>query len=322
MRIAVVGAGIAGLGCARELSARGHELRIFDKARGPGGRTSTRRSEHGGFDHGAQYFTARDPGFAAAAAGWEAAGVVAPWTGRIVGLRAGEASAAPSESVRRVGVPRMSALAGHLAEGLDLSCGVRIAELRSGAGSWELEDEDGQSRGGFDAVVVATPAEQAVPLLAPAPELAQRAASAELAPCLAVMAGWEQRLEVAFDGAFVEDAPLAWVARDSSKPGRGPGERWVLHASAEWSLDHLEQEPSTWSAALLEAFGVALGQRIPEPSHLQGHRWRHARATRPLEPRWLWDPSLRIGACGDWCGGTKVEAAWRSGVGLAGRIEP
>jgi renalase len=34
----------------------------------------------------------------------------------------------------------------------------------------------------------------------------------------------------------------------------------------------------------------------------------------------LWDCVERLGACGDWCVGGRVEAAFLSGVALAGRV--
>ena len=43
MRIAIIGAGMAGLSCADALRDEGHEIALFDKGRGPGGRMSTRR---------------------------------------------------------------------------------------------------------------------------------------------------------------------------------------------------------------------------------------------------------------------------------------
>ena len=43
--VGVIGAGMAGLACARELAAKGFEVTVFDKGRGLGGRTATRRAE-------------------------------------------------------------------------------------------------------------------------------------------------------------------------------------------------------------------------------------------------------------------------------------
>ena len=83
LHYAVIGAGIAGLSCARALAASGVHVTVFDKSRGSGGRMSTRRGEGWACDHGAQYFTARDPLFQAELARWQAAGVAARWQPRL-----------------------------------------------------------------------------------------------------------------------------------------------------------------------------------------------------------------------------------------------
>ncbi len=318
--VAIVGAGVAGLACASTLARAGAAVVVFEKARAPGGRISTRRSDAGAFDHGAQYFTARDPEFAKTAHGWVGESVVAPWTGRIVDLAGGSVAVRPSSAKRFVAIPRMSSLARHLARTLDVRCGVRIQALEGEAGRWSLRDADGQSHGPFGAVAVATPAPQAWPLLAPVPELAARASEAEMAPCLAAMVGFEADVEAAFDGAFVEASPLSWVARDSSKPQRGGGERWVLHAAAGWSATYLETEPESFARDLVSALGATLGRPLPAVKHLAGQRWRFARVTRPLPASHLYAEAAGLGACGDWCGGDRVESAWTSGLALGARM--
>jgi predicted NAD/FAD-dependent oxidoreductase len=62
--IAIIGVGMAGVVCARTLRQAGHNVTLFEKSRGLGGRMSTRASAFGSFDHGTQYFTVRDPRFA------------------------------------------------------------------------------------------------------------------------------------------------------------------------------------------------------------------------------------------------------------------
>ena len=114
-RVAVVGAGVSGLACAKYLGDHGMDVSVFDKARGTGGRATTHRSGHHAFDSGAQYFTVRDPRFVTQVDEWVLAGMAAPWRGDIVRLCAGQVAtpnAMPSESSRQrfVGVPGMSAI--------------------------------------------------------------------------------------------------------------------------------------------------------------------------------------------------------------------
>ncbi|NCG21139.1 MAG: NAD(P)-binding protein [Rhodobacterales bacterium] len=75
-RVRVVGVGLCGATVAHHLARHGVSVTIVDKARGPGGRMSSRRSPEGRYDHGAQSFTARDPCFLRQVRGWEAAGLI------------------------------------------------------------------------------------------------------------------------------------------------------------------------------------------------------------------------------------------------------
>ena len=260
-RIAVVGAGIAGLAAARRLSNA--QVVVFEEARRPGGRLSTRRFGALAFDHGAQYFTCRDPAFEALVADWCVRGIAAPWRGRIRLLEAGSGSGPGGDEDRYVGVPGMSALAHDLAAELDVECGRRIACVERSTEGWCLTSADGRELGGFDTVVVATPAPEAARLATAVPALAQRVAAVAMQPCHAVMVAFSRPLDVDFDGAFLSRSPLSWVARNGGKPGRPEGECWVLHTTPEWSADHLEDPADAVSSELLRALAAALGFDLP-----------------------------------------------------------
>lgn len=320
MKTAIIGAGIAGLTCGRALVEEGWPVVVFDKARGPGGRISTRRREGAAFDHGAQYFTVRDARFAPVAEAWASVGVVAQWTGRfgrLVGHGPAKFVAETPPRPRWVGVPRMSAITRHLCAGLDLRTEVRVGAALPEDGRWRLYDEAGAALGAFDRVVVATPAPQAVPLLAASPRLARRAAAAKMSPSWAVMARFDAPLSVPFDAVDVQDGPVGWLARDTSKPGRGEAECWVLHARGGWAASHLELA----FEAVAERLVAAVAERVPAfaPAEAVAHRWRYALVTRAVGPMAHLDES-GIGACGDWCVGPRVESAWRSGRAMAAAL--
>ncbi|MBT8484367.1 MAG: FAD-dependent oxidoreductase [Phycisphaerae bacterium] len=197
-----------------------------------------------------------------------------------------------------------------------------MTELRSGAGGWTLDLEDAATDGPFDVVLVSAPAPQSATLLAPChPELAARAADADLAPCWTIMLGFDRRLDVGFDAAFVETAgPLRWVARNASKPGRSSAETWTVHADHAWTRDHLEMDRATVADRLTSAFFRTLGLTPRVPAVCIAHRWRHALVVRPLGVAAVYDPAAGVGVCGDWCLGPRVEAAFLSGVAAAGRV--
>ena len=321
LQVAVIGAGLSGLACARSLSDAGSRVRVLDKARGAGGRMSTRRRGDLRFDHGAQYFTVRSPRFRRSVEQWQVDGLVARWPGTLAVVQNGQIELKNDSIERWVGVPGMSAICGHLANGLDVAYGHRIVHLEHRDNRWRLETVDGAEVGRFDAVVISAPAPQTAALLAaPAPELAARAAEVDMAPCWAVMASYPHDLELGFDGAFVDDSPLGWIARNRSKPERPPGETWVLHASPEWSREHLELDQEIAAHRLVDAFCEAVGRDLPPPDFLTAHRWRFAQPVNPLAEPCLVDPGRALAACGDWAGGPRVEGAFLSGCAAARRL--
>ena len=305
MRIAIVGAGMAGMSCGQGLSRLGHEVRLFDKGRGPGGRMATRRMEDGGttlhFDHGAQYFTAREPRFVDQVAHWEATGVAARW------------AAAGDDAW--VGTTAMNAPLKAMAGELGVRFGTRIEQLVRDGDGWQIDGEGAPDRR-FDAVLVAVPAEQAGPLLQPhAPAMATLADQTASDPCWTLMAGFEAPLALVQD-TLRQRGPIGWAARNNAKPGRANEECWVIQASPEWSRAHLEDNAETVAAALLAELAEANGGPLPRQLGATAHRWRFARSGTAGEEA-LWDAEQRIGVCGDWLIGPRVEAAYMSGLLLA-----
>ena len=315
-RIAIVGAGIAGLACAAALHGAGAQVTLFDKGRRIGGRLATRRTQGLMFDHGAQYAACHDPAFAAVMSAMAASGDAALWPA--------------SGDGHWCGVPGMSALAGHIErQGIGTMRTARhVAFLHPEADGWMVRhrnaettppglvsDCGGELAGPFDRVAVAIPAPQAAGLLRPH-GFANEAARAGMAPCWAMMLAFPEA-EPAPDVMRLDNGPLRWIARASSRPGRAAmPECWVAQAGPEWSREHLEDPPDAALAALQAAFRTATGIDAT-PSYAAVHRWRYAIADAPLGVPALWDAGAGLGVCGDWCLGARVEAAFLSGQALA-----
>lgn len=308
--ICIIGGGMAGLSAATALVHAGCRVIVIDKGRGPGGRMAARRAEIGGiavsFDHGAQYFTARDPAFRAAVTTWEQTGDAARWP--VAGDDAW------------VGTPGMNApiraLVSSEAGALDVRWGVRAERLVRNGEGWRVEAGDQAIAAAT--VLVAVPAEQARVLLAEvAPYLASLAGSVQSAPCWAVMAGFAAALPIAGDIVRKSDGPISWAARNSAKPGRSGTENWVIHASPARSRELIDLPKEAAAQMLLTDFFAVTGTAPVAPMHLDAHRWLYALPqSLPGEPA-CFDPGLRIGIAGDYLHSPRVEGAWLSGRGLA-----
>ncbi|MFZ2386305.1 MAG: FAD-dependent oxidoreductase [Polaromonas sp.] len=337
--IAVVGAGIAGITCARTLAKAGHRVSVFEKSRVAGGRMATRETEFGGFDLGTQYFTVRDARFEKALA--TASGLVRPWSANSVRVlnEHGHVVAAslPARESHWVAKPGMNALVQQWAQPLAdagqvmLETKVVLVEVdKLHPDRWQLQTEgpgaESRVHSGFDAVVLAIPSVQAHALLLNSKQgepLLEELEGVSVTPCWTLMVAFPQALQPTlsslgpeWNAARSTHHRIAWLARESSKPGRGPIERWTVQASADWSQRHLDDDAERVKAKLLRAFAEVTGIRA-EPPHADVHRWRYAQTTKPLGKTHAWDARSRIGACGDWCLGRRVEDGFVSGLEMA-----
>ncbi len=337
LRIAVIGAGLAGLAAARSLSDQNHLVTLFEKSRGYGGRAATRRIDAGGvgmgdgagigIDQGAQYFTARDPRFRRRVLSWAERGMVSRWDAALGSFDGSAFAPLAGDDERWVGVPGMSSLGRVLGEELDVTLATRVAAPLRQADGWLLRDADGKDLGHYDRVLISAPAPQAAELLRAVPALAEQALAVRFSPCWSVMIGLDAAFRLPFDGLFVNQGPLRWIARNASKPRRD-GNTWILHATPDWSSAHLDDPQEAVIALLLDALAdVSRIAALPHgrgaelvPYFAEAHRWLYSSVADPLTDGCLWDPALGIGACGDWCAGARVEGAWLSGEALAGRV--
>lgn len=349
---AVIGAGISGLAAARVIDQAGGPVTIFEKSRGVGGRMATRRYTDHAFDHGAQYFTVRDPRFQAVVRTGIASGTIARWptSAPIVAYEGGTIREVDPEVERYVGVPGMNAVCKQLALGLDVRTNTQIQNLQRGDSQWYLHDQQERRYGPFSRVIVAAPARQTADLIGSQSPVGAVAAAQLMAPCWAGLIRFAQPLTNRWSGAFLNDKQLSWAAQNHLKPQRSDACCLVVHADPDWSQQFLESSPEWIGESLLQRFWEVTGLPAQVPQSVIAHRWRYAIPNIPSGPQNTnhefrsqggslnrkrqpnhsivaidnpadqWDRERGLGICGDWCRGGRVEGAFLSGWELAKQI--
>ena len=306
--VVVVGAGLSGVACARELAAAGVAVRLVDRGRKVGGRMASRRLDERPVDLGASYLTVSegDPtGFGAVVADWEQRGLATPWTDTFLSLEAGHEPQVKQGPVRWGAAGGLRSLVEDLAarSGLDVEVGTHLETLP------DVQEAS--------VVVLAMPDPQAVRLL---PDDADHRAvrqrlDREFEPVLALSARWPDRAWD-LDGAFVNGHDvLAWVADDGRRRGDG-APVLVAHSTPDFAGRHLV-EPQAAVPAMTAALCDLLGLASPTETYL--HRWSVARPRGERAEPFLLAPAgdRLVGVCGDGWGATpKGETAWSSGHAL------
>ncbi|KQW29538.1 hypothetical protein ASC71_14060 [Rhizobium sp. Root1240] len=316
--IAIIGAGLAGLTLGQRLKPQAN-VTIFEKSRGLGGRMATRRREECAFDHGAQYFTARSERFRTLVREAMIAGSLAEWPAAVPTLTgpAQLATDGRSGEARYVGAPAMTGLANHMARGLEIQREITITPLISEENGWRLRDQDQRDLGRFDLVISTAPAPQTARLMPQAFSGHAALAEVRLSGCFTLMIGLEIAPQLGFEAARIDDEILSFMAVNSTKPGRPGKPALVVHSRNDWAEANLESDRGAVTEQMLASLENRTGVNFRQAPWIDLHRWRFANVEQAAGEPFLFDPALGLGACGDWCIGNRVEAAFQSASALA-----
>ncbi len=311
----VVGAGIAGVSCARALSAAGERVVVLDRGRRAGGRMARWTRDDRAIDVGAAYFTVRDPDFASVADDWARRGLAHPWTDSFAVDDSSGRRSETSGPVRWAAEGGLRSLVEDLADGLDLRLDHEVESVGVSSGGTPLVD--GRP---VRAAVLAMPDPQARDLLsddhADAADL-----DAEWLPVITVVARFPVRAWRGVDGVFVHDSPLSLLVDDGRRRGDG-APVLVAHFTHDVSRDHLDRPDEAVPVALAEM--RRLVPDLGEPEWVEAKRWGTAEPRRSRTATYHLD-AAGIAICGDgWSQRPRVEGAWVSGrdagTALAGRL--
>ena len=316
----VVGAGISGLLAATRLQEHCLRVVVLDKGSGVGGRMATRRIEQGRCDHGAQFFTARDPVFMALAASWLESGAAREWCRGFPGV---DGKTRPDAHPRYRGADGMVSIPKHLAHGLDIRSGERVISTTHRGRKWSVRTANGTVYEA-DSLLLTPPVPQTLALLdAGSVRLEDSELTALEAisyePCIAVLALMSGPTALPIPGAVEFPAEhIDWIA-DNQQKGISPLACCVtIHAGAEFSRAHQSTDDTEVGALLLRSAGSLL----PHPARIvQVHRWRYARPVRLHPSPYLYaagTPPLAF--AGDAFGAPRIEGAAISGLAAASAL--
>ena len=305
MRIAIIGAGISGLVCARRLVVKGVQVLIFEKSRSFGGRCASRKFGDHVVDSGVQYFTLRNPEIrkeVKSTAGEQLKTVKLPIyeSGKI--YRDGEERFYLAEGNNRLGKL--------LAEGLDVRKETEVGGVLFKGKKWEVAGEL------FDGVVSSAPWPQSATLFGM--RESEVVFEPNLTACLEYFIPWDGMKYATLDSTGQE--PLAWVGCENAKEGRIQGGKsvYVIQASTAYSQKFLEKDPAEWLSDLSERLEKSWGLSRDKRGATFGHRWRYARRGRGAQQPSALADGLYL--CGDSVTDSRVESVWQSGVEVAERV--
>ena len=313
--IAVIGAGVSGIAVARGLVGIA-DVTVFEKSGVLGGRMAHRQVEPFAFDHGAQYFTARSHAFQEVVEDAIENDAAAIWPVEIASLFIKLTNRTEIVEPRYVGRPAMISLAKFLAKNIQVRRETEIKSLHRSAGGWHLVDLGGMTHGPFDLVISSAPGPQTAKLLPEAFSGHPAVSLAQMSGCFTLMVGYNTANALTFAAARVQHPVLSWISVDNSKPGRGQKSSLVIHSRNDWAQAYLQANRDWVKTTMLAALADVTGMDFTASQWIDLHRWRFANVEKAAGVPYLFDPENGLAACGDWCLGNRVEAAFESGRSL------
>lgn len=321
-KIAIIGAGLSGLSIAHLLKNHA-DITIFEKARGVGGRMSTRRAEPYYFDHGAQYFKAKTSEFKAFIQPLIKNGEIERWYPKCLKLDGNlptKQQTWHSTQPYYVGIPGMNSVAKHLSKGQNVYLNTKIESLDH-VEKWQLTDSQGQQYRNFDWVISTAPPEQSLDIFPESFKYYSHIKTIKMQPCFTLMLGFEENLPLDFEAAHVENSDLSWIAVNSHKPGRNSPFTLVIHSSEKYAQTHIDTDQKAVLKHLMDVASSLTNHNLHQAKYQAIHLWRYANSNKVENKLTGIDPNLKLAVCGDWCHGDKVENAFSASLMLANEMK-
>lgn len=311
MNVVIVGAGLSGLVAARELRSAGHSVVVLDKGRGVGGRLATRRIGEAVFDHGAQFFTVRDPRFQRIVDEWVDRDVVRVWCHGF----GSEQDGYP----RYVGCNGMTSIAKHLATDIDVhTSSLVFSVLPASEGGWVTTLDTGEAHRS-DAVILTAPIPQSFGFAFTAGvEFPEELRTIDYERTLGLLAVLDASPSIPPPGALQNPDDVFSFIGDNHAKGVSPVPAVTFHANPAWSAAHWDTPHDEAKALLIEAASPYLaGTRITASDF---KRWRFATPQRNWPERHWANETGTMVVAGDAFAGPRVEGAALSGLAAADAV--
>lgn len=335
MVIGIIGAGLSGLAAGRLLARAGHEVTIYEKSRGYGGRMATRYvgdNHEIKLDHGLSHFTAQSDEFREFVAELIDQDLLQVW-GENFSAYDGEKllERTPNQPNQPLytSTKGMNAIGKYLARWVDVRTDTKVGGLtyfgtnRSKKRSWMINLTSSEAIGA-DAVIIAVPARQAYGILSSCIDetntlkIVRVIDEVSYSPSFSLMAGYNKLEVPEWEGIVCRNSLLSFISNESLKRNLDTAS-FVLQANAQFSRNHREENPDVVARKMVSEFVEITGGWAASPDWNQLHFWRYSQANEVIGSPFLEleDEDAPLALVGDYFEGNTVDHAYRSGYQLA-----
>ena len=324
MKIAIIGAGISAITIAQILKNTAR-ISIFEKSQNVGGRIAVRRADQYEFDHGAQFFIAKNKNFIDFIKPLIKKKIIKQWHARFAEFNSSKIVRKiiwDSEYPHYVGAPGMNSIAKYLSKDLDIKLNTKIDRIAQNTKcGWELFDDNKNNLGVFDWVISTAPPIQSAEILPKQFKYQNELLNKKMTGCFSLMLGFNKALPLSWDAALITNADISWISINNSKPDRAKPFTMLIHSTNSWAEKHLSDDRESVISYLNKETTRIIGHDTSRADHIDIHGWRYANIIKQKESKLLIDYKNNLAACGDWLTHGRIESAFEAGFRTANTIK-
>ena len=315
----VLGSGVAGSTIANLLSKK-YSIQVFDKARGPGGRSSNKRFKKNlSFDHGVQYISPKSTLFAKYIKKLHKKKILKSWDNNHLDFTFEK----KPFSSKYIGRRANNDLVKYNLKNIKQSFASQIEKIDFKKYFWEITLKN-KSKYQFKSLIITCPFPQLKKLAKNYLDKDILKLKVQMQPNITVMVAFKNQKDVPISSIKFNDDDLAWAANENSKKRfKSNMNLWTLQATLKWSKKTINKYKTDKSIMnqLITRFIKLTGLEKNKIVFKKIHGWKYSYNYEKTPYLSIWNKKINLGICGDWLNGPKVENAWLSANDLARKIK-
>ena len=319
MDFCILGSGISGSTIANLLSKK-YSVKVFDKARGPGGRSSNKRFKGNlSFDHGVQYISPKSKQFLKFIKKLCINKTLKTWDKNHLDFTFEKKPL----SVKYIGKKANNDLIKYNLKGIKKSFASPITKIKFNKNYWEVTLND-KSKHHFKSLIITCPFPQLKKLAKNYLDKKILKLKVQMQPNITVMLAFKKQKNLPISSIKFNDDVLAWAANENSKKRfKSNVNLWTLQATLKWSKKTINKYKTDKSIMnqLITRFIKLTGFKKNKIIFKKIHGWKYSYNYEKTPYLSIWNKKINLGVCGDWLNGPKVENAWLSAYDLAKKIK-
>ena len=316
----VIGSGISGATIANLLNKK-HNVDLYDKARGLGGRSSFKRLDKiRGFDHGTQYFSPKTPEFKKFTKKLIEKKILKIWEGNHKFLS--DKKKENKKHVKVIGRKGNNDISKYLLKNVRCYFQSELKKINFQNRKWNLIFNDGEIRN-YENLILTCPFPQLKKLSKKYIKNSFIKEKIKMDANITILIEIK-KTNLGYSSFLFNDRILGWAGYENSKKRfKSKSDLWTLQSTFNWANKKINQNKvlkKTNSKILIDKFFKLTGIKRTKVLFSLNHGWKYSSNSKPLKLKSYWNSRLNLGVCGDWFKGPRFESGWISANDLYKKI--